>query len=152
MTTPNISDIIAQIEHLMYGFNFEVCLGVDLFEGCTIEDFKTALKKKYPSVDLNYIQHLVPIDKEELIADIKDKLNYRGDSHAGLSLSKEKETSLLELQASLITYINRFLDGSKSYSCPFDESAIPGYPVFWNYCYAVFSNNSIMFTYGSASD
>lgn len=39
----------------MYGINFEVCIGIDVFTGSTTADFEKAVKEKYPERTQTYI-------------------------------------------------------------------------------------------------
>lgn len=150
--TPPIGDIIRSIEHLMYGHNFEVCIGIDIFHGTTTEDFEKSIQEKYPKTN-PHLYPLIPISKNELLEDIQDKLNFRGDDTAGLTLTKEKEIKLKALQTEYLDYIEQFINEQTTCFCYPDPEGIPGYPVFWDYQYVLFSNRSqILLVYGSSSD
>ena len=44
MTTKNPKDTLDRLEHLMYGYNYAVSFGIDLFEDCkTLGDFYSQL-------------------------------------------------------------------------------------------------------------
>ena len=36
--------IIERLEHLMYGHNYEVCFGINIFNGSTFDDFNKNIK------------------------------------------------------------------------------------------------------------
>lgn len=136
----------------MYGHNFEVCLGVDIFNGTTEDDFSKELKSKYPNTD-PYRSPLNECSKQEFFEDIQDKFNYRGDRGAGLSLTKTKELELKNFQRQFFDFITQNInEKSKFYTYP-DPDGIPGYPVFWEYRFVVFTDQgNILFVYGSSSD
>lgn len=148
----NIQEIVERISHLMYGHNYEVCLGIDVFEGKDNDAFNNQLKNKYPSSRPDK-SPLIELTSQEFYEDIRDKFDFRGDSGAGLNLSPEKEVKLKELQQQYFDYLNQFINNnSKFYDYSFDEG-IPGYPVFWEFRYVVFTEaNKILFVYGSSSD
>lgn len=150
--TSNIDEVVKEIERLMYGKNFEVCIGIDVFHGTTMTDFERCIKEKYPGTNPN-LYPLVPLDKTELVDDIKDKLNFRGDDAAGLTLTEEKELQLKTLQQKYVDYIEQFLNDKTKCFYYSDTDGIPGYPVFWDYRYVVFTDkDKIIFIYGSSSD
>lgn len=150
--TSNIYDIIKQIEHLMYGYNFEVCIGIDIFNGKTTADFKKAVKEKYPDTNPD-LYPLLSLDKDEFLSDIIDKFNFRGDKGAGLTLTEEKEIKLKALQQKYLDYIGQFINEQTKYFYYSDPEGIPGYPVFWDYRYVLFADNDkIILVYGSSSD
>lgn len=150
--TDSIDQQLARMQALMYGYNYEVCVGIDIFKGSTSADFAEAIKKKYPQTN-PHLYGLIPSDKDELFNDISDKLNYRGDSGAGLKLTIEKEATLKSIQDEYLSYINHFIsESTQIYQYP-DPEGIPGYPVFWEYRYVLFADNDkILLVYGSASD
>ncbi len=125
----DIKKTIEQIEHLMYGVNYEVCLGVDFFNVTTEDDFKTQLKAKYPDANPSGIP-FTEVTYQEFYEDIQDKFNYRGDSGAGLTLTAKKELELKNLQNQFFDFINGEINKqSKFYFYP-DPDGILGYPVF----------------------
>lgn len=136
----------------MYGHNFEVCIGIDIFNGRTTTDFQKALKAKYPHTNPN-LHPLLPVDKDGLLADIVNKFDFRGDRGAGLTLTEEKEIKLKALQQRYLDYIGQFVNEQTKYFFYSDSDGIPGYPVFWDYRYVLFAeNNKIVLVYGSSSD
>jgi hypothetical protein len=147
------TELIQKIERLMYGRNFEVHIGTDLFEGNSEEDFFLSVKRTYPEIKTEYMLPLVETNAEAMLIDIRDKFSYRGDEHAGLRLSEEKQAELQRLQSAYIDFLKQQLNSnSKCFKCCYEEFGLPGDPVFWEYCYVLFSGNTITFTHGCASD
>lgn len=136
----------------MYGHNFQVCLGVDIFNGAATNEFVQAVKKKYPKTNPDQYS-LSALNKDELFDDITDKLSFRGDKGAGLTLTQEKELKLKTFQQVYIDYIRQFInEGTSCFEYPFLDG-LPGYSVFWDYCYVLFTgDHKIVFVYGSSSD
>lgn len=150
--TSNIDDTIKQIERLMYGYNFEVCIGVDIFNGKTTLDFEKAVKEKYPDTNPD-LYPLLPLDKDELLRDVIDKLDFRGDKAAGLTLTEGKEKKLKALQQKYLEFVGQFINEQTKCFYYSDPDGIPGYPVFWDYRYILFADNDkIILVYGSSSD
>lgn len=136
----------------MYGHNFQVCLGIDIFNGEGTSDFVHAFKTKYPNSNPDQYS-LSPLNKEELFNDIIDKLNFRGDKGAGLTLTRKKELKLKTLQQAYIDYIRQLINKQTTYFAYPYLDGLPGYSVFWDYCYVLFTDNhKIVLVYGSSSD
>jgi len=152
MGARDIDSLISRIIHMMYGHNFQVTLGIDIFNGVTEPDFQKAIKEKYPETHPD-LHPLVAVEKQGLIENIKECLNYRGDSAAGLILKKEEEVELNALQEQYINYLEGFMEvQAKCFYYP-DTDGLPGYPVFWDYCYVLFADHArIVLIYGSSSD
>ena len=153
MPSENISDLIKRLEHLMYGYNYQVTLGIDVFENCpNLDYFKNEFKKKYPLSKPETI-NLVPISIVDFWEEIDFGFNYRGDKSSGLTLDKKQQDQLEKLLASYKDFIHQYLnEKTKIYYYP-DEEGIPGYPVFWDYSFVVQTdNNKFVFVYGSSSD
>jgi hypothetical protein len=150
--TANIDDIVKQIERLMYGYNFEVCIGINIFNGQTTADFEKAVKEKYPDTN-PALYPLTTLDKDEFLIDIIGKLDFRGDKHAGLILTEQKDIKLKALQQKYLDYIRQFINERTKYFYYSDPDGIPGYPVYWEYRYVLFADNDkIVLVYGSSSD
>lgn len=148
----DIKEIIERLEHLMYGHNYEVCFGIDIFDGSASADFKKSIKAKYPDTNPDKYP-LTELTAQEFFEDIQDKFNYRGDHGAGLTLTKEKEIDLKAIQSKYFDFIKQFVNTNSKFYYYSDPDGIPGYPVFWDYRFVVFAeNNKILFIYGSSSD
>lgn len=149
---PDIKEIVQRLMHLMYGHNYEVCLGVDTFDGATHEDFKKSIKTRYPDTHPEKYP-LIPCSLDEFFSEIRDMFDYRGDVVSGLELPDEKEVELKYWQDNYFEYIKQNITPNvKCYYYP-DPEGIPGYPVFWGFQVVLFpGNGKIVFAYGSASD
>lgn len=96
---------------------------------------------------------MIPFPNDALLEDIMDKLDFRGDNMAGLALTEEKENTLKVLQQQYLDHIRHFINDKTKSFCYADPEGIPGYPVFWEYRYVVFTDdNKIILIYGAASD
>lgn len=146
-----INPLIKAISSAMYGHNFEVELGFDVFSGSSEADFFAALKARYPDADTS--QTLTPVSANSLLAHIHECFNYRGDDGAGLKLSIEKERELLDLQQQYFEVLDGFLGrDTRPFVLP-NYKGLPGYPVWWDFWYVIFSEgNRIALVYGSSSD
>ena len=115
-------------EHLMYGSNYMVELGIAVWENChSIPDFKGALKKKYPLTKPEAVS-LIETSERAFWEEIDYCFSYRGDETAGLMLDAIQETQLASLQESYRAAIKQFMTAkTKIYSYP-DETGIPGCP------------------------
>src|SRR5438552_2932522 len=120
-----IEEIIYRMEQLMYGVNYEVCFGVEIFDDCsTIENFKLRLKEKFPFSYPEKID-LISFTMKDFWKEINYGLDYRGGNSVGLFLNNEDENRLQMHQVIYKDFINQFLNGgSKIYSYP-DMDGIP---------------------------
>ena len=150
--TDNIKDIINRLQKLMYGLNYEVCFGVDIFEGETEQDFKKKIINKYPETNPEKYP-LTELSRQELVEEIGEYFDYRGDSGAGLTLTEAKEIELKLFQKKYFDFVNQYINANSKFYYYSDPNGIPGYPVFWEYRFVIFCDNkTILFIYGSASD
>lgn len=150
---PEIKPLLRRLQRLMYGYNYEVTLGVTVFDACSsTEDFKANLKKEFPKSQPDKVQ-LVEMAAADLWETIQAAFDYRGDAGAGLKLSEEKESNLKEEQKKYFGFLKSYLGpGTKVFNYP-DETGIPGYPVYWDFRFLVMTpDKKCLFIYGSASD
>ena len=152
-TNESMRDILDQLEHIMYGYNYQVTFGIDIFENCTnLDEFKINLKKRFPE-SRPEIANFILYNVEDFWDEINLGLNYRGDSAAGLTLDEKANEKLEKLQLSYKDFLRQFInENTKIFSYP-DEEGIPGYPVYWDYRFVVQTDNDkCIFIYGSSSD
>jgi len=149
----NIStdEIVQQIEHLMYGHNYQVTFGLDILEHCqSIEEAKAQVQQKYPAANMENIQQ---IDEQDIWKNVEYAFSYRGDAGAGLELLPEEEKQIEILQKRYTAFLKQFLMKTTSLYWIVDACGIPGYPVFWEYRYLCVNNTGkSLFVYASASD
>ena len=153
MRFEDLKTTLYRLEKVMYGYNYEVLYGMDIFEGCsTVEDFNLNLKRVYPKAKPEEVS-LLPLTQDEFWEEINFGLAYRGDDSAGLRLDEKKQKKFDKLQQEYKDFICQHIDdGVKFYSYP-DEQGIPGYPVWWDYRLVIQSSlRKFLFIYASASD
>jgi hypothetical protein len=153
MTFEDLKTTLYRLEKVMYGYNYEVSYGMDIFENCaTVEEFKMNLKKTYPGSKPNEIS-LIPITVNDFWEEINFGLSYRGDTWAGLRLDEKGQGTFEKLEKDYKDFICEHIDNTTQfYSYP-DTSGIPGYPVFWDYRFVLESSKrKFLFIYASASD
>ncbi len=138
----------------MYGFNYEVTLGIEIFDNCiTLQDINTAIKKTFANSNPEEITPIL-VSVEDFWKQVNDTFDFRGDNNGvSLTLDDKQEKELRAKQGEIITYITNYLGAeTKIYSFPFLEG-VPGYPVFWEYRYAILNRlGTSLFFYGSSSD
>jgi len=153
MQLDDIKTTLYKLEKLMYGYNFEVVFGIELFENCnSYEDLKPKLKLSFPDSRPEQTT-IIEIDHLSFWEEIYDCLNYRGGKGAGLFLDDENQQQLDAQQKKYINYLADFITPqSRIFSYP-DQKGIPGYPVWWDYIFIIFQESGqCLFIYGSASD
>ena len=154
MIPKNIETLIFSKQEEMYGYNYEVKLGAELFEDCTtLQEGLQNIKKSFPNSNPESINP-VQISEEDFWKTINETFDYRGESPGvALILNVKQEEELKSKQKKYKNFITQFIDEtSKIYNYQFMEG-IPGYPVFWEYCFVVICNNkTCLFIYGSSSD
>ena len=153
MTFEDLKTTIYQLEKVMYGYNYEVSYGMDIFENCsTVEEFKVNLKKAYPESKPNETS-LIPITANDFWEEINFGLTYRGDTWAGLRLDEEGQTKFDKLAKGYKDFIYENIDDATQFFSYPDTSGIPGYAVFWDYRFVLQSPlRNFLFIYASASD
>lgn len=153
MTTKNPKDTLDRLEHLMYGYNYAVSFGIDLFEDCkTLGDFYSQLILTHKDIKPETSQ-LVTFNEADFWEEVDFGFAFRGDKAAGLTLSPEKEKALREEQTRYKSFIQQFVsDKTKIYSYP-GEEGIPFYVVYWGYAFILLNDDKpSLFIYGAASD
>lgn len=151
--TEEIKDTLDRLENLMYGYNYEVSFGIDIFENCrTLEDFYSQLKLTYKDLKPETSQ-LVSFTETGFWEEVDFGFAFRGDSDAGLTLSAEKDEALRQEQTKFKDYVQRFLsDKTKIYSYP-GEEGIPFYVVYWGYAFILLNDDKpSLFVFAAASD
>lgn len=154
MTHEKIDKLLNQIQKLMYGVNYEVTLGIEVFENCfSLGDANHAIRVTFPNANIESITPIRLTD-QEFWDDINEKLDYRGDGIGNfLKLSTQKETELKLKQNEFRQFISEYIiKDTKIYSYPFLEG-VPGYPVYWDYTFLLLNTTGhCLFLYGSSSD
>ena len=153
MTVPDIQKTLDRLEQLMTGFNYEVTLGVDVFEDSpTLEIFEQKLVERYSHVQPGKSRPTV-ISKTEFKEELQSALAYRGDKWAGLTLTSEKENELINEQGKFLSFIDNYhTDSTQIYSYP-ESIGMAGYVVFWHFAFLLLNKErpSLLIA-GSASD
>lgn len=153
MKISSINDILTELERLMHGCNYQATFGIDVFDNCqSLDEFRSCLKKQYPSTDPETVTSVL-ISADDLWSEVNYALNYRGDANSGLSLTQKTLYRLDKAQTKYKDLISQFLSENASiYNYP-SEKGIPGYPVFWDYRFIIFTERNVcLFLYGSSSD
>jgi len=149
----DINHTLRRLERLMYGHNFEVTFGIEIFDECNnYVDLISKFKTRFPEA-LPEFQSPIPCDLDSLIEDIVSCFDYRGDNAAGLILTEEASQQIKIEQSKYLDFIRAFSAGAvTAFSYP-DQTGIPGYPVWWDFRFILFNEKmQCLFTYGAASD
>lgn len=148
-----LKDLTDQLEHLMYGHNYEVTLGIDSLGKCAgLEDVKSKIIEKHPDARANDVTP-VPCSLDDFWEEINFALNYRGDHTAGLTIPADKLGDFEKLQAEYKNYIKEHIsETTRTFFYP-DDKGIPGYAVFWEFRFILMNENEqSLFLYGASSD
>lgn len=153
MHTDDLSEeeLMKQLEHHMYGYNYAVTFGFNLLEGSkNIIGAKNTLKTIYTNANTEKVKET---SKDEFWEQIEYGLNYRGDEWSGLSLNEEAEQTLHALQRKYKEFISKYLKQNTIIYQMLDDKGLPGYPVWWNYHFILLNEDGkSMFIYGTSSD
>jgi hypothetical protein len=156
-SSQNLKNLILQLEHLMYGDNYQVTLGITLLTSCNnLGDSINKIASIFKDADPDNHHNPNGIKKwseADFWKEIDLGFNYRGDNVTGLKLSEENEEKLKNLISKYKSWINKYITSkSQFYFYPSDKG-IPGYPVFWDYRFIIVNkDNNSLFIYGSSSD
>lgn len=148
-----IKDCTERLRHLMYGYNYEVTLGIEIFDDCpAIDFFLLKLKLLFPDTKPGKTE-LILLEQEDFDEEINFGFAYRGDEHSGLELIDSQEKELLVLQQKYRELVGRYITaGTMIYSYT-SEEGIPGYAVYWGYTFILLNKEGAsLLVYGSASD
>jgi hypothetical protein len=153
MQLDSIKSMLYRLEGLMYGYNFEVKFGIEIFANCgSIDEFKTKLKETFPESRPDEAT-LHEVDRNAFWQDINQCLAYRGDKSGGYYLGDENQMQIEIEQKNYTDFLKDFLSDSSKIFGYSDERGIPGYSVWWDYRYLILGEeNKCIFIYGSASD
>jgi hypothetical protein len=148
-----VKTYLNKLEEFMYGHNYEIVLGIEVFDNCaSYVAFAERLKILFP--DATPEDHNpVSCDLENVVVAISAGLDYCGDTGAGPALNETLIEEVKEYKANYLGFIHNFAAGvSTAFSYP-DETGIPGYPVWWDYRFIIINDKKeCLFTYGAASD
>ena len=145
MTPENIKVLLYQTQNLMYGFNYEVTLGIEVFENChSLQEVNNAIKTTFPKSKPEEITP-VQISVEGLWEDVDDVFNYRGDDFGvSLKLDEKQEKELKEKLTQIKSFVAKLIkEDTEIYNYHYLDG-IPGYPVFWEFSYVILNPNGMI--------
>ncbi len=153
MATDDIKETIDRLQHLIYGYNYQVTYGIDDFDLCdTLDVLINKLKEMYSDSVPNETA-LILFSTKDFWEEVDFGLTYRGDHTSGLILTVEKESQLLIEQKKYKAFIETYVSGSTKIYNYSDSIGIPGYIVWWGYAFLLLNNDRpSLFIYASASD
>jgi len=122
-----IKSTLYRLEGLMYGYNFEVKFGIEIFANCdSIDECKARLKKTFPK-SRPYEATLHEVDKNDFWQDINECLAYRGDESGGYYLGDENQMQIEIEQKYYTEFLRDFLsDSSKIFGIANGLNALNG--------------------------
>lgn len=138
----------------MYGINYEVTLGIEMFKYCfSLLEVNSAIKSTFPN---SSPEEVMPIDLsvEDFWQEVDQSFDYRSDDiGVSLNLSDKQERILKSKQQEIKEFIKQYIKAvMQLYSYPYLEG-IPGYPVFWDYTFVLLDcDGDCLLFYGSSSD
>src|SRR5689334_2355162 len=139
MSIDDVKVSLYKLGQLMYGYNYEVHFGIELFNNCKeYEDFSNRLKSIFPTSQPASVK-LVPLDLQSFWEAINYGLQYRGDDVSGLKLTDKKQERVSSEQKIYIDFLQEFISETAQIFAYPDETGIPGYPVYWDYRFVLFN-------------
>lgn len=148
-----MKDKIQQLEHFMYGHNYQVTFGYEFLNPCiTLEEAKNKIIEIFKDANPDEYK-IIRATTNEFWQEIDYGFNYRGDEGAGLKLNNEKLEKVLRLQNQFKEFIKTFINETTLLFHYPSYKGIPCYPVFWDYRFIILNKdgNSLLL-YGAASD
>jgi hypothetical protein len=126
----SIGEVLKELEKLLYGFNYECHFTFEKRENIQQENLK-------------------PVSYADFKKDINEKLDYRGDKGAGLTLSPVQEENLRQKIRELRILLEQMF--------PRNATEIFIHPeiytsIFWGFCYLIVFKNELYLFEGTASD
>ena len=149
----DIKKTLGRLRKLMYGFNYQVTIDLNVFDNCTtVEVFHKLLADKYKKANPAAFQPRV-VDKGDFWKEVNFGLMFRGDRSSGLRLTSSKEEELLREQQVLKDFISQFIsEETQIYSYP-EDLGVPSYIVDWGFIYLLLNKDkAALLFYASASD
>jgi len=153
MNFEDFKKLFRPLQRLMRGRNFCTIFGAIQFEECyNLSDFREQLKIAFIDTDPKNAK-ILSIERSIVLECIDEVFSYRGDSDSGFSLNSRRQNKLENLQRQYLEFIGQAISKDDECFSYVDELGIPGYPVFWSFCFIVIKpNGQSIFVYASASD
>ena len=126
-----MEQLLKQLEHLMYGYNYQVTFGWLRLEGC--HNQKDCLLEIKKNLRDSVIESFIEKTENELWEEVEFGLNSRGDETAGLELDQSQEVAVSGVQAKYRTAISKYLVERTEILSLRSFDGIPGYPVYWDF-------------------
>jgi len=147
MIPEDIQNNLKKLEKSMYGHNYQVTFGLNVFDNCFNIDYASKkIEEAYEDIKAEKVTPAL-VDKDDFWREVNYGLSYRGDYGAGLSLTKDKEKELEKEQAKYKDFISQFINHkTQFYSYPYLEG------VFWDYNFLLITGDKGLFVFGAASD
>ena len=136
----------------MYGYNYEVFFGIDIFDSNNLNDIYQKIKLKYSHHEPSEV-HLIRNTENEFWNKINYGLMYRGGDVAGLTLSSVQESELNIEQEMYKSFLRNFLaETVKIYSFP-NKAYMPFMHLFWGFSFILVNDDlPSVFIYGGSID
>lgn len=149
----NLKDLILQLEHLMYGYNYQVTFGVVRLPNCNdLNDCKNKIVSTFENANPDEYE-IKPVFLKDFWEEVDFGFNYKGDEVAGLKLSEENEEKLKSLILKYKVWINAYISPKSQFYFYPSYKGIPGCPIFWGYRFIIINNDKeSLFIYGSSED
>lgn len=136
-----------EIEHLLYGINYEVWFNL---YGPLDPDFGLEKVLKSNVSENAQLSGVVPSSPEEAKTEIMSQVLYKGDVGSGPIKLNEKSEKIITLMNKVFSRIN--IDEANFVSEFGFRKGHPAYPVFWDFAYDIHSNGKRWIFIGSSSD
>ena len=151
--TENIKTILARLEQLMHGPNYQAEYNVDIFDNCeTLDKFHLQYRQMHEGKNIEKYTPTL-IDKATFWDKLNFGLTYRGDRGAGLTLTPRQEEDLSITQSAFKDTIRQFIsDKTRIYEYP-EQTGIADCFVYWGHIFLLLNNDTpSTLIFGSASD
>ncbi|MGN6291321.1 MAG: hypothetical protein ACTHMV_01150 [Chitinophagaceae bacterium] len=155
MTPVPIYQLLCAIQETVNakGYNYEITLGFEEYSPCNNPaDLWQYLRQSYPLVRADQLA-LQPCSEKEFWTILDECFVFPGELSKGYGFNAGTVEKIQPLVSAYQQAISFYLTGtSQFYHCAWLKG-IPGYPVWWDYCFAIDTGNArFLFIYGSASD
>lgn len=136
-----------RIEHLLYGFNYEVWF--NLYGPAESDLGLVETLRNLISKDCD-IANVTPSSPQKAASEIMDRVLYKGDIGSGPLELESKKVEITELMNKIFSLIN--LEDAEMVTAFVFKNGHPAYPVFWDFAYDIHSKGQRWIFIGSCSD
>jgi hypothetical protein len=145
-----VEELLAELEPLLYGYNYHVFLRVDRVPFAPGESAGWYVSQALGPTAV--VTGTVPVASEEIATEVEQSLRYAGDAGSGPKPSALRSRRFKALVPAVLSELERAVAGASLLAAFGLREGHPAYPVLWDFAVVIAGPAGGMVFIGSSSD